>query len=479
MKKNNTCFNKEKTYLIFGTGTTGQATAYFCIKHNLNFYITDDNSEKLKSLTKVINPTNGDIVKINEEAKIYNINTENEYLFSKYHINFIILSPSIHAQYKPHFIVLMAKKHKIEIIADIDLLYCYIKQKKQEQETKLVAITGTNGKSTTTSLTAFILNQNNIPSIACGNIGLNPLFIEFEKYKALIIEMSSYNLYLLKYAKFYCGALLNITEDHLNYHKTMKAYCFAKYKAIKNAKIKIICIDDLFTKLLFYRKLFLKWLLKKEEIILISKNKVLKHGLSWEKNMFFLDKQHILDIKFDNLAGTHNIENILSSTAVASVFGVSYLKSLQNTKNFAGLPHRIQLVRTVKNIDFINDSKATNANSTQKALQVFKNRKIFLIAGGQRKTDGFLSIKEYLSPIECVYLVGNASDSFSKELVKLKIKHKICNTIPNAVKTAFIDAKQHSNTHPVVLLSPLCASWDQYANFEERGEDFIEIVNKI
>ena len=144
--------------------------------------------------------------------------------------------------------------------------------------------------------------------------------------------------------------------------------------------------------------------------------------------MFFLDKQPVLDIEFDNLAGLHNIENILVSTSVASVFGVPYSKALQDTKNFTGLPHRIQFVKRIDNIDFVNDSKATNANSTQKALQVFKNRKIFLIAGGQRKTDGFFSIKNDLSSIECVYLIGEASESFARELTQLKIQYKLCET---------------------------------------------------
>ena len=474
------CFVDNKIYLVFGIGITGKAAINFLKKQNKKFYVTCDDPKELKNLLI-------DGIKLEEKLKLYNVNKQ---ILQEKNINFLILSPSVHAQSKPHDIVVMSHKLNIKIISDIDLFYCYLKQYNCTNNTnkKIIAITGTNGKSTTTALTAFLFNKMKQKAIACGNIGLSPLSLDIKKYDFFIVEISSYNLFLSQYASFYSGVLLNITEDHLEYHGTMKNYVEAKFKALKNSHIKIVCIDDKYS---FYATK-MKDKENKNNITFISTKQILKNGWSWKDNVFYRDKKEILKCIFKNIQGRHNAENILCSVScVAKTLGIrkdeKILDILKKVKLFKNLPHRIQLVKKIDGIEFINDSKATNADSTQKALNTFPKDDIYLIAGGQRKTAGFYFLKNDLKNVKCVFLIGEASKSFAKELAELDIKHKICGNMKKAILSAFKEAKNNieknnnrsSKKRKIVLLSPLCASWDQYKNFEDRGNDFIKIVNKI
>ena len=159
---------------------------------------------------------------------------------------------------------------------------------------------------------------------------------------------------------------------------------------------------------------------------------------------------------------------------------MDFRAALQAAKTFTTLHHRMEFVREIDGIKFINDSKATNADSTQKALRALADNDIYLIAGGRRKTAGLLALKDDLRAVKCVFLIGDATESFAGELNRLKKKFVKCGTMQNAVKAAFEEAKKDkSEKNKIVLLSPVCSSWDQYSCFEERGEDFCKIVNEL
>ena len=324
------CFNKNKTYLIFGTGITGKSAVEFCIKHKLSYYITDDNSENLKN------------IHIPENNKIYSYNNK---ILSEKNIDYIILSPSIHAEYKPHKIVLIAKKLNIEIIPDIDLFYCYLQAYNQKNKAKkyIIGITGTNGKSTTTSLTAYLLNSLGQKAIACGNIGINTLSLNIDKYNYFVVEMSSYNLYLMHYCKFDNSILLNITEDHITYHGTIKNYANAKEKIVSNSKNSVICIDDKYTKNIYKNH---------TDNINVSTNS--KTADFYVKNdKFYKKDKMVFKGEFQNLLGEHNIQNILCSIACVSKIlkNVDIKNIFNNVKTFKGLPHRNQFVKKICGID--------------------------------------------------------------------------------------------------------------------------------
>lgn len=460
--------NFDKTFLIFGCGITGQSAVSFCKRHNLKFYITDDNEEILKNI-KIENE------KLEEKYKIYHYDKN-----KLKDVDYLLLSPSVHCQYKPHNIVLLANELNIEIIADIDLFYCYLinYNRKYHTNKKIICITGTNGKSTTTALTSYLLNQFNLKSVACGNIGLNVLSLSIEEFNYFIVEMSSYNLYLMKYAIFNISVLLNITEDHISYHGTMENYVGAKEKSILNSKKSIVCIDDIYTSKIAQNNI--------DTIkITISNNSVVNCNYIFNNGSFFEKNKLIYSGVFPNLVGNHNIQNIFCSVVCCYNILIDENKNItiedifEKVKTFKGLKHRIQFVKNIDGIDFYNDSKGTNADSTQKALQSFKNRPIYLIAGGQRKTAGFLFLKNDLQYVRCVFLIGEAENSFSNELIKLNIKYVKCGNMKKAIEEAFMIAKKDNLFNSVVLLSPLCASWDQYSNYEERGEHFIKIVDNL
>ena len=551
------CFDNRKTYLVFGTGVTGRAVVEFCKKHDLKFFIADDKKDLLKKFEI-------DGQKVEEEHKLYKWDKK---ILKTLQIDFLVLSPSVHTQKDRHKIVELAEELGVEIIADIDLFYCYLHVFNQQHGTKkqIIGITGTNGKSTTTALVAHIFNQLGESAITCGNIGVNCLVIDVEKYELFIVEMSSYNLCLMKYTKFDCGCLLNITEDHLEYHGTMEAYVKAKERVVFDSKKSVVCIDDNFCQALFNKA-------SKQGLacVEVSKKRVIDSGLSWQNNQFYMDGQPVYKGVYKNLLGLHNVENILCAVAVAilvfseensnndvmgndannqaqvsvddvmrgaveqiqqnfnetlkelskresvdlhikdaepiNVESENVVKSNKNNifmqdqndrkeieladifdavKSFEGLPHRVQFIKSVDGVKFVNDSKGTNAVSTQQALKSFSGKAIYLIAGGQRKTAGFEFLKDDLGCVKCVFLIGEATKSFAKELDELGTKYRKCVTMKKAVKMAFELAKndlKNDNTdidEAVVLLSPLCASWDQYKNFEERGDDFVKCVKEL
>ena len=468
-----------KTFLIFGTGSTGSASISFCLNNKIKFFITDDNKENLQNL--IVNNR-----KIDESYKLYEYN---EQVLKNKHIEYILLSPSIHAQVNPHKIVQLANKLNIKIIPDIDLFYNYVQKYNREHNCskKLIGITGTNGKSTTTALMTHLLLQFDKKAIACGNIGVNTLSIDVEQYDFFVVEMSSYNLYLMQDTIFDYSILLNITEDHIEYHGTMQNYVLAKEKIVKHSKKTIICIDDDYTKTIEQKNRQTK------DIIKVSTQNILETGYSWLNNSYYSNNNIIYKCIFNNLLGKHNVENILCS--VVCVFyilnntniNINIQNIFELVKSFNGLEHRIQFVKNINGIDFYNDSKGTNANSTQVALQSFEQRPIYLIAGGKRKTMGFNFLRNDLKYVKCVFLIGEATESFSVELQQVGKKYIKCNTMKNAVNTAYNTIMQDfqwnikaiTQQKPVVLLSPLCASFDQYTSFEERGKDFCTTINNL
>ena len=449
------CLSKDYTYLVFGLARIGIATSKFFEKYGYNFYATDDNEGAIKGL------------EVDEKHKIY------DYKKIIKDVDFIVLSQGVHVQNHPHKIVELAQKNGVELISDVDIFYNHIRQRADKNDKKIIAITGTNGKSTTTALTAHILNKTGHKAIACGNIGLAVLAdeVDIDKYDFFVVEMSSTNLHLTCHTTFDCGCLLNITEDHIEYHGSMESYATAKEKCVSCSKIAVVCVDDDYTKDIAERH---------DNVVRVSKNGVLKSGFSWAGDVFYENEQKIEQIKFQNLLGTHNVENILCSCAVCAQFGVDFHAALQATKTFTTLHHRMEFVREIDGIKFINDSKATNADSTQKALRALGDNNIYLIAGGRRKTAGLLALKDDLRAVKYVFLIGEATESFAEELNKLNKKFVKCGTMQNAIKTAFEEAKKNNTCgNKIVLLSPVCSSWDQYSCFEERGEDFCKTVNQL
>lgn len=442
-------------YGVFGLGISGLATINFLKKHNLPFVAWDDSEQNI-NFAKSECP-NDTFIDITDPAWAS--------------VNILILSPGVPLFFpKPHSIVEKARKQKIEIICDIELFYRFFPNH------TYIGITGTNGKSTTTALIGHILKENNISCKVVGNIGTPILSVIPEENDAIVIELSSYQLDLITSLRFNSALLLNITKDHIERHGSIDNYSIAKYRifAKQNKEdFAIINIDHCLN-----QKLLEKLLQSlTSQIITISTNKNYKSSVYiGEDKLYYHDKSVGHIPQPNSLLGKHNQENIAAAYACINLlFGISANKIFSAISTFTGLPHRIQYIGKRNNITFVNDSKATNFESTENALKIFDN--IYLIAGGISKEGGIRQIHLFKDKILKVFLVGKSQDEFALTLNEYGIPFHKSHNLDNAFNDA-VKAAQISSEDSLVLLSPAAASLDQWKNFEERGNYFIKLAQK-
>ncbi|CAO5678755.1 MAG: UDP-N-acetylmuramoylalanine--D-glutamate ligase [Holosporales bacterium] len=368
----------------------------------------------------------------------------------------LIVSPSTKSD---HPLILAAKEINIDVLTDIDIFLSSLKN------TLCIAITGTNGKSTTTALVGHVLQNIYKKVYIGGNIGIPVLDFVDEEADAFVLELSSYQLEHSQPFAFEAAALLNITPDHLDHHKTMAAYIAAKEKIFEKSKNGIICIDDAFTKNIYNTKK------NKSSFYTVSTKE--KADFWIKDNLYCMYQEQIL-LKTEGLflKGEHNLQNILATFAMCHCLKIPLLDVAPHIKTFKGLYHRQEHVCVKDNILFINDSKATNADATEKALLAFKDFDIYWILGGRSKSDGIDPLEPYFNTIKKAYLIGEAANQFHNILAP-KVPTEILKTLDHAVLSAFEDAKKESSDNEkVILFSPACASFDQFKNFEERGDFF-------
>lgn len=440
---------KNQKVAVFGLGRSGNGSVRALSDGGAEVLAWDDNESSRTALVK----ENYANVKISD-PKTYNWKE----------IKALILSPGVPLTHpEPHYIVNLAKSGNCPIICDIELLV------RSVPEAKFVGITGTNGKSTTTALTGHILKNAGIKTEVGGNIGISALALSrLEKKGVYVLEVSSFQLDLIDKAKFDVSLLLNITPDHIDRHGDMHGYIKAKKRIFMNQEqdsAAIIGVDTEETKHVFEE---LKLQKKIGKIIPISNMKkvdgvyVVGGKLSNEINNDGFD---IGELK--HLRGTHNWQNIAAAYTICYLLGVKKEKIVDGIISFPGLKHRIEIVEEINGIPFINDSKATNAEAAEKAILCFEN--IYWIAGGIAKDGGIKPLEKYFSRIKHAFLIGKAEEEFA-ETLKGKVEFTKCGDLKNATelaaKMAFLDK---STKKPVVLLSPACASFDQWKNFEERG----------
>lgn len=342
---------------------------------------------------------------------------------------------------------------------------------------KIIAITGTNGKTTTTTLVGEIFKAANIGSFVAGNIGV-PMISQIENLDSkdwLIVEISSFQLEGTVYFKPNISAILNITPDHLYRHGTMDNYIQEKSKIFLNQTLEDITIlnaDDPITSILGEKA--------KSNVVFFSRKTELNQGVFVKGDSIFIkDKGDVIQVCSINdikLLGEHNLENALAAIAI-SYYGNVPMESMRSVlKEFKGVSHRIELVETIGGIDFINDSKGTNPEASIKAIEAMK-KPIILIAGGLDKGNDFTEfIQSFNNKVRYLLLFGETAEIIEGTAKKHKFHNvKKVNNLDEAVKESF----KLANRGDVVLLSPACASWDMYKSFEERGEHFKTLVRDL
>jgi len=454
-----------KKVAVFGLGSSGLLSAHALAAGGAEVIAFDDDKKKLA------------------EAQAAGLKTQDLREIDWRTIAALVLTPGVPLTHpKPHWSAALAAKAKVEIIGDIEL-FCRERAKSGAQ-CALIAITGTNGKSTTTALIAHLLKNAGRDTQMGGNIGVPVLALEpFAQGRVYVLEVSSYQIDLAPSLHASVGILLNITEDHLDRHGTMANYAAIKERlptSVEPGGTAVIGVDDDWTRAAADRIAHAG-----KRVERVSVLAPLREGYFAQSSRIIHARNGNADIVadlagIDSLRGAHNAQNAACAIATGLALGLELLAIQKGLASFPGLAHRMQQVgrkETNKgNVLFVNDSKATNADSAAKALASFHD--IFWIAGGKPKTGGIVSLAEFFPRIAKAYLIGEAAADFAKTLDG-KVPYETNGVLAAAVEAAARDAAASGLKEPVVLLSPACASFDQYPNFEVRGKAFTDIVLTI
>ncbi len=386
----------------------------------------------------------------------------------------LILSPGIpHSFPQPHPVVAAARQSNVEIIGDIELLA------RAQRDARYIGITGTNGKSTTTALIGHILALAGRQSAVGGNLGTPVLTLEALYQDGIyVLEMSSYQLELTLSITFDVAVLLNITPDHLDRHGGFGGYVKAKRQIFHRQtkpRTAIVGVDDE-TCSKIYGELKAA---DEQNVIGISGERIVPGGVYTQNGVLIDDtegaRSPIMDLsEVPSLPGSHNGQNAAAAYAACRAIGVEAPVIAACLRSFPGLKHRQQIVAVIDGVPYINDSKATNADAAAKALACYD--KILWIAGGRAKETGLEGLEPYFPRIAQAFLIGEAAEDFAKVL-EGTVPVSLSGTIAQAVTEAADAASRLPGS--VVLLSPACASFDQFANFELRGDAFVAAVEAL
>tara|TARA_X000000368_G_scaffold387848_1_gene348908 strand:- start:148 stop:1539 length:1392 start_codon:yes stop_codon:yes gene_type:complete len=450
-----------KKFYILGLGLSGLSAALFLKKFNEEIFCWDDDVEKREIAKK-------------KKLIVTELSKNN---FDE--IDVIIVSPGINHRNFLKKKLSTTQLNTKKFITDIELIELL------KLKNYLIGITGTNGKSSTTKFLSQSLNSQEIKAKECGNIGIPVAEVidKINKKDILLIEASSYQLDKINNLKFDIAILLNISSDHIEWHGNIKNYIQAKSKIFLNQKkncFAIICVDDKYCEEIArnFKKKFPSTLIK------ISTKKKIQDGIYLRKLKNSLkiynqikSEKISLDLTKLKITGVeHNFQNLLAIYAVNFVLKNSSSNFLSSLKKLSNLEHRIEFIGKYKNIRFYNDSKATNAISAKNAIQSFEN--IFWILGGIKKKGGLKGIESSFKTVLSAFNFGQSKYEFHDFLNNNGVKSFVFEDLKNATIAAVNSAMKEKKKINIIL-SPACASLDQFQSFEDRGNFFKEIIHKI
>lgn len=448
---------KNKRVLVIGLAVTGVPLVKVLIDIGAIVIVNDMKSKK--QLEKSIS-----------ELKDYEV----EYILGRHpdsldevgHIDLVVVSPGIPLEIT--FIKSIIKK-QIEIIGEIELAYRLTKS-------SIIAITGTNGKTTTTALIGEIVEDSKMTAYVVGNIGIAAISkaLESKPEEVMVMEISSFQLESVVNFRPKIAVFLNITPDHLDRHKTMQNYQNAKANIFckqKKNDYAVLNFDDPIVKEMSNRIDAKK--------VFFSRKEILSDGIYVENNHIIIGfdkKEKVIEISKIKIPGKHNLENALAATATAYIMGIETHIIKKTLETFEGVEHRLEFIDEINGIKFINDSKGTNPSASIKAIDAV-NSPVLLVAGGMNKGSEFNElIQKFNNKVREMLVFGETANKLHDTALDegfLNVR-KVTN-LDEAVRLAFKKATKGDT----ILLSPACASWDMYENFEKRGEHFKEIVSSI
>ena len=440
---------KNKKVFVLGMGKSGVSVAKLLASDN-EVLITD------------IKCDDYNLIKELENLGVSVVITQNQSEVFDSSFDYVIKNPGIKLD---HPVIIRANKLNIPVITELEVGYMYL------PKVKIIGITGSNGKTTTTTLIYEMLKAASLPVHLAGNIGI-PLCSIIDKVKdgdILVIEVSSHQLVNLDKFKCDISVLTNLSEVHLDHFGTYDNYKRAKMKIFNNQTDKDLAVLNK----------------NDAEVVKLTENipahKVYFSSESSDNADIYFNGRGIVynDIEVVNVSdirvkGVHNYENIMAAMLVAFEFGITMEVIREVLDNFAGVPHRLEFVTRIHGHDFYNDSKATNVNSTITALKSFDNN-VVLILGGLDRGHSFEGLKPYLGHVINIVCYGETKNRIKKFADECQIDVTVTDNLEEATKAAY----NISSEGETVLLSPACASWDQYDNFEQRGDEFKKIVESF
>jgi len=445
---------KGKKVLVVGFANTGKAVTRFLLNQGAMVTVTDQRQPEESS---------EDITSLKKKGISFVFGDHPQEIFTG--SDLIVLSPGVNPNLTS---ISQARKQGIPIISEIELASWFI-------NTPIIGITGTNGKTTTTTLLSEILRASGFSVFTGGNIG-NPMinFIN-DNVKAdfLVIEVSSFQLEATEKFSPHIAILLNLTEDHLDRYPDFAAYCAAKYRIFRNQTqndFAILNYDDKFCRAIIPSL--------SAQVLPFSRKAILTEGVFTDGKLLYFQKKegltHSYLLSKVKLFGPHNQENILAAVGAAELCGCIPERTQEVLENFLGLHHRIEFVQEINGISFYNDSKATNIDALFKSLQSFSGN-IILIAGGREKGGDYSVLKEEIKKrVKLLIAIGETQEKFFNLFSRIT-PIVFAPDLEEAVKIAMQNGKKGDT----VLLSPGCASFDMFKNYEDRGEKFIQAVRQL
>jgi UDP-N-acetylmuramoylalanine--D-glutamate ligase len=450
-----------KKVAVFGLGGSGLASASALFAGGADVIAYDDDPQSVAKANAAGIPT----------ADLQNADWSR--------IAALVLAPGVPLTHPvPHWVVERAQQAAVEVVGDIEL-FCR-ERAVTAPDAPFVAITGTNGKSTTTALVAHLAASIGMDAQLGGNIGTAILSLQPPRAgRVHVIECSSYQIDLAPSLDASVGILINLSEDHLDRHGTMEHYAAVKERLVAGVPKQgtaIIGVDDHWCRDVADR-------LERggKRVVRVSVRQRLASGLYVEQQRIMRASSSgavlVADISgIGSLRGLHNAQNAACAVAAALALGLDPAAVQAGLRSFPGLAHRMEEIGRRGAILFVNDSKATNADSAAQALACFSD--IYWIAGGKPKTGGIEELRKFFPRIRKAYLIGEAAGEFAGTLAG-EVPHENSGTLDRALAAATRDAEASTAAEPVVLLSPACASFDQYRNFEVRGDAFRDLVRAL
>ncbi len=442
-----------KRVLVVGLARTGVATALFCAARGANVTATDSRTEN--GIGDAITPLRSAGVKLELGGHRENIFLEQD---------LIVPSPGVPADAP---LLQAARAKGVTIWSEVELADRFLKG-------RLIGITGSNGKTTTTSLIEHILRNAGLPTILAGNIG-TPLIARVEETSnntITVVELSSFQLELIETFRPDISVFLNLTADHLDRHHTLEAYGRAKARIFENqteADSAILNADDAATTPLAPTKPHVYWFSRKQRVaqgVFVRENEIVfRHDG---------EEEVVLNLRDIPLAGAHNVENVLAAVAATRLAGAEPVAIARGVRSFAGVEHRLEFVAEIAGVRYYNDSKATNVDATLKALDAFPGRILIVLGGKDKGSDYTLLQKPLREKAIFALLIGAAADKIENQIAG-SVAIERAGTLERAVEIA----SHASRPGDIVLLTPACASFDQFQNYEHRGRVFKELVHNL